>query len=83
MTPANNKDWLDKSENVNKVVYAFYAVCGVALLCDLLYHKHTHFDFEHWFGFSGICGFVGCVGMVLMARLLRVMVMRPEDYYDG
>ena len=31
----------------------------------------------------GLYGFVACVFLVLMAKLLRRILMRPEDYYDG
>ncbi len=74
--------WLDRPANVNKVVYALYAVCAMLVLADLLYHKHVHFDFEKWFGFFGFFGFVACVGLVLAAKVLGVLLKRDEDYYD-
>jgi hypothetical protein len=39
-------------------------------------------EVESWFGFYGWYGFVGCVGLVLVAKALRVILKRPEDYYD-
>ncbi len=74
--------WLDDRRNVDKIVYALYAVCAVLLLVDPLVHKHGPFAIEHWWGFYGIYGFVGCVFLVLAAKVLRLIVMRPEDYYD-
>jgi nitric oxide reductase large subunit len=74
--------WLDDRRNVDKIVYALYAVCAVLLLIDPLVHKHGPFAIEHWWGFYGIYGFVGCVFLVLAAKVLRLIVMRPEDYYD-
>jgi hypothetical protein len=74
--------WLDDRRNVDKIVYALYAVCAVLLLIDPLVHKHGPFEVEHWWGFYGIYGFVGCVFLVLAAKVLRMIVMRPEDYYD-
>ena len=44
--------------------------------------EHSFFEIENIFGFYGFYGFVGCVTLVLLAKLLRVLVMRPEDYYD-
>ena len=79
---SEKKYWLDDPRNVNKIVYTLYAVCALLIVCDLLYHKHVHFDFEHWFGFFGFFGFVVCVALVLAARLLRVVLKREEDYYD-
>lgn len=84
-TPAAKSEkryWLDDTRNVNKVVYAVYAICGLLLVIDPLIHKHGPFAIEHWFGFYGIYGFVACVALVLAAKELRRLLMRPEDYYD-
>ena len=32
---------------------------------------------------SAIFGFVVCVALVLAAKWLRTLLMRPEDYYDA
>ncbi len=74
--------WLDDPRNVDKIVYALYAVCGLLLVIDPLIHKHGPFAIEHWFGFYGIYGFVACVALVLAAKELRRILMRSEDYYD-
>lgn len=74
--------WLDEPRNVDRIVWALYAVCGILLVIDPLIHKHGPFAVEHWFGFYGIYGFVACVGLVLAAKELRKLLMRPEDYYD-
>jgi len=73
--------WLDDPRNVRKIVYALVAVCVLLVLLDFFYDKHAHFEAENWFGFFGFFGFVGGVGLVLAAKELRRLVMRPEDYY--
>ena len=80
--------WLDEPKNVDKIVYGLYAICGLLLLVDVLdllgwgYHKHVHYDFEGWLGFYGFYGFFGSVGLVLVAKQMRKVLMRDEDYYD-
>lgn len=75
--------WLDETRNVDKIVYAVYAICGLLLVIDPLINKYGPFAIEHWFGFYGIYSFVACVALVLAARgVLRRLLMRPEDYYD-
>jgi hypothetical protein len=74
--------WLDDMRNVDKVVYTLYAICALLLLVDVLVPKHGPFAIEHLFDFYGIYGFVACVGLVLAAKALRVILIRPEDYYD-
>ena len=77
------KRWLDEPKNVDKIVYTLYGVCALLLLVDLVpYKHHLHYGFESWIGFYGIYGFVSCVGLVLAAKVLRMILMRPEDYYD-
>ena len=51
--------------------------------------NHKHLSFEHgelpvegWFGFYALYGFVACVLLVLVAKQLRKILMRDEDYYD-
>lgn len=44
-------------------------------------HKHGHYAFEKVPTFHALYGFAGCVLLVLAARVLRLVVMRDEDYY--
>jgi hypothetical protein len=74
--------WLDEKRNVDKVVYALYAVCALLVVADFFYEKHVHLGFERWIGFYGWYGFVACVLLVLAAKGLRVLLKRDEDYYD-
>ena len=74
--------WLDSSENVTKLYRAVWAV-GLALVgLDLIVHRHAETAFDGWFGFYGVYGFVACVSLVLTAKGLRRIVMRPEDHYE-
>jgi hypothetical protein len=73
--------WLDRKENVDKVFYALCAVCAAVVLADLGYHKHGHFGFENIIGFHAGFGFVAYVSLVTLAKGLRRLVKRPEDYY--
>ena len=82
MSDKERKYWLDEPRNVKKVVYALYAICALLFGADLFVHKHSHFDFENWFGFFALFGFVACVALVLAAKVLRVLLKRDEDYYD-
>lgn len=81
----NNDDrrrWLDEPRNVTKIVIGLAVACGLALLADLFYPKHPHFDVEGWFGFYAIYGFIGSVLLVLTAKGLRRWLRRDEDYYQ-
>lgn len=74
--------WLDQPGNVRKIYLGLWGVCLLLMGADLLYAKHPHFAIERLPGFYGFYGFVSCVSLVLAAKLLRKIVMRPENYYD-
>lgn len=64
------------------VVWAMGIACVLLLAVDPLVHKHGEFAFEEWFGFHALFGLAAGVLVVLVARLLRVAVQRPEDYHE-
>ena len=65
-----------------RLFWVVVVICAGLGLADLLYHKHTHFDWEGWVGFYGIFGFLSFVFLVLTAKGLRKLIKRDEDYYD-
>jgi hypothetical protein len=81
-TSGEKKYWIDNMRNVYKVFWALVTVCGFLFLSDAFYHKHVILDFENWFGFFGLFGFIVSFVLVLVARELRKIIMRSEDYYD-
>ena len=52
------------------------------LVVDPLVHKHGPFDIEHWWGFYGLYSLAACVVLLIVARFLRHVLIRDEDYYD-
>ncbi len=59
-----------------------YVICGALLAADLIIHKHGHFVWDEWFGFSAIYGLASCLILVLGAKWLLPFVKRDEAYYD-
>lgn len=81
--PSDEKRHLfDEPRNVRRVLYALYAACAILLGADLVIHRHVTHPWENWFGFYAIYGFVACVALVVLAKQLRKVLMRAEDYYD-
>ena len=74
--------WLDKRKNVMLLIRIFLGLSIVALLLDLVIHRHEIFSWEGWFGFYGFFGFIACAALVLIAKEMRKVLMRKEDYYD-
>jgi hypothetical protein len=86
MTDGNDGDRrhvFDNPRNVKRVLWTLYACCAALLATDLVFHRHAVHPWEHLFGFYAVYGFVACVLLVLVAKELRKVLMRPEDYYDA
>ena len=81
MNRKKHRYWLDSPANVRKLVYGLYTLCAALMLLDFFYHKHIYFPFENWFGFFAWFGFIACVALVLLAKQMRKLVKRDEDYY--
>ncbi len=72
----------DKPKNVKILLICFYCSLGVLLAAEFFIHPHPAFYFEQIKGFSAVYGFFSCVLLIFLAKLLRLIVMKKEDYYD-
>ena len=75
--------WVER--HVGLIVKITVAVCVLLLVADVVFHfvghKHVHFAIEAWPAFYAVVGFISYVGLVLTAKQLRKLVMRPLDFY--
>ena len=88
VTTDEKKHIFDHPKNVKLVVKALYGLCIFFFLVDFVFHRHSAFHDldlgpEEWKGFYAFYGCVSCVVLVLLAKEMRKVVMRKEDYYDG
>lgn len=72
----------DKPRNVKILLICFYCSLVVLLIAEFFIHPHPAFYFEQKKGFLAIYGFSCYVLLIFLAKLLRLIVMRKEDYYD-
>jgi hypothetical protein len=72
----------DKPENIRRLLRLLYLACALLLVADLFIHRHVAHAWESFWGFYACYGFIACVALVLLAKQLRKLVKRPEDYYD-
>lgn len=72
----------DKQGNVRRVVNVLTVLCVLLLGADFFFHRHVSHPWEGLWGFYAVFGFVACVVLVLLAKEMRKLVMRDEDYYD-
>lgn len=73
--------WLDDPRNVRRIVYGLYAVCLGLLIAGIFVHRHSDFPGHGVFGFYAAFGFLAYCGIVNVAKVLRRLLGRPENYY--
>ncbi len=83
MSADKQKTYLfDNPRNVRRVVFGLVGACVILAGLDLVLHRHVSHPWEAMFGFYAVYGFVACVLLVLLAKELRKVLIREEDYYD-
>ena len=73
----------DDPKNVKRLLVIFFASLVVLLIVDFFIHKHADFHWEEAPNFFAVYGFVSCVFLIFIARILRPMIMRDEDFYES
>ena len=76
------KHLFDDPKNLKRLLAVFYVICAGLVVIDLVFHRHVIHPWESLFGFYAVFGFVACVVLVLVAKEMRKVLMRKEDYYD-
>jgi len=83
MSDANGKRYLFADpRNVKRVVRGLVGICLLLVGLDLVLHRHVAHPWEGMFAFYALYGFVACVLLVLLAKEMRKLLMRDEDYYE-
>lgn len=87
------KHMFDNPENVKRLLRIFFTSVVALLVIDVVYillseqhiiHRHVEYEWEKYWSFYSIYGFVACVILVLVSKyILRPLVKRKEDYYDN
>ncbi len=70
------------SPPVARFISVFFVISAILFIADFFVDREVHQPAEKIPGFYAIYGFIGCVVLVLVAKQMRKVVMRDEDYYD-
>ena len=74
---------LGDPKNIRRVRLVLYTLCAVSLGAEIFIHRHVDHPWEALPGFYSLYGFVACAILVLVAKEMRKVLMRGEEYYDG
>ena len=83
MSENSKGHYFDDPKRVKRVRQALYAVCALSVVGEFFVHRHVDHPWEVLPAFYSLYGFAACVILVLIAKELRKVLMRGEDYYDG
>ena len=82
--PKDPIGWMDRPSVVKRLFTIFYVVCGVLVVAELILGKATeHAHPAEWPPFFyAAYGFLSFWFLVLLAKPMRKLLIRSEDYYE-
>ena len=72
----------DKPKNVKIFLGVFYVSLAALLVLDFFIHQHGEFPWENAPDFFAVYGFISCVLLIFIAKALRIIIKRNENYYE-
>jgi len=76
--------WMDKPDFVKRLFLVLYVIAGLLILAEMVFGRtteHPH-PYEGPFGFYAVYGFISFWFLVLLAKPMRTLLIRSEDYYE-
>jgi uncharacterized membrane protein len=81
MSNKQDQHWLVRPDTIRKLWIGLIIVLALTVIAEFAIHKHAYFRLDKLFGFYAWYGFLTCVAMVFGAKLLGLVLKRPDDYY--
>lgn len=78
---APQEHWLVRPTTIRWLWIVSVAVLAITVVIQWWLPYKPYFGFDGFIGFAALFGFVACVGMVIIAKLLGLILKRPENYY--
>ena len=75
--------WLARRETIRSLWIVFAVVLAATVIAELFVAHEAHFDVENVFGFNAWFGLLACAGLITFAKLLGVLLKRPDTYYES
>ena len=82
MSDEDEIQFLSRPHVVRRLWWIFSVVLVLTLVAQGVFYVKGYFGIDGWFGFGAVYGFVACLLMVLFAKVLGVILKRPQDYYQ-
>lgn len=76
-----NLHWLVRPGTIRKLWIGSGVILALTVLVQLVIPLKSKFDVDGWFAFPAVFGFAACVLMVVFAKVLGILLKRPDSYY--
>ncbi|MBX9811141.1 MAG: hypothetical protein K2Y16_05950 [Burkholderiales bacterium] len=73
--------WLTRPDTIRKLWRVFIAVLAVTVAAEFFIEHEAHFGIDGAFGFNAWYGFTTCAAMIVVAKLIGLVLKRPDTYY--
>lgn len=83
MTSKPSQKTLDMQRLGRHFIWFLSAIAVLLVGLELVVHRHGVAAIEDSFMFPALYGFLAFLFIVQVGKWLRLMIMRPEDYYEG
>lgn len=77
-----DEHWLVRPTTIRKLWLVMIIVLAASVLLQVFVPVHGHFGIDNSFAFGAWFGLGACMAMIIVAKLLGVLLKRPDDYYD-
>lgn len=74
--------WLARPKTIRVLWVVFAIVLALTVAAEAFVAHEPHFEVEGVFGFNAWFGFLACAGLIAGAKLLGVLLKRPDTYYE-
>ena len=71
-----------REEVIRWILRIFYLGAAILFFVDFLIHRHIITNVEKVPTFYALYGFFACVILVVIAKWMRIVLIRAENYYD-
>jgi len=82
MNAPNDDHWLSRPGTIRRLWVGFAVLLALTVVAQFVIDIKGYFGLDGWPAFGAVYGFGACVAMVLVAKMLGVVLKRPDDYYD-
>ena len=77
-----NQHWLTRPKTIRVLWIVFAIVLALTVAAEAFVAHEPHFEVESVFGFNAWFGFFACAGLIAGAKLLGMLLKRPDTYYE-